>query len=313
MADRAEFAAAAAAFETILDHLRFVASQFDAAPLHYGHGALDAWDEAIALVAGALRLPFDRLERVLPARLTPAEGARLLELAWRRIDERVPVAYLTGRAVCAGLEFDVDPRVIVPRSPIAELIEQQLAPFVTDPPDRILDLCCGSGALGIACAYAWPDAAVVLADLSAGALEVAGGNVRRHDLIDRVELCRGDLFDAVDGRFDLIVCNPPYVPEGELDTLPPEYGHEPRLALGSGADGLDAPRRVLSGAAAHLTPGGVLVLEVGDRLPAVEEGFAGMEFTWADLARGGDGVLVTTREALLARAQRLAAAARPER
>lgn len=277
---------------TVRDWIRWTATRFGRSDLFYGHGTDEPWDEAVALVAGWLRIPPDRLADTLEARLTEDERDGLLDCVRRRIDDREPVPYLTGRAWQAGLEFEVDPRVLIPRSPIAQLLEEGVQPWLGDRvPQRILDLCTGSGALGIVAAVAFPDAEVVLADLSEPALEVAQRNLARHGLGDRVRTVVGDGFDALAGeRFDLVLCNPPYVDAADLADLPPEYRHEPELALAGGADGMDLVARLIAAASAHMTDDGLLVLEVGNSVAALLARFPGLPLTWPDLPQGGVGV-----------------------
>ena len=291
---------AAVHLQTIGDCLRWTATLFAEAPgLHYGHGTDEPWDEAVQLLVGALHLPEDRLQTLLAARLLPREVERLLELGRQRVEERVPVAYLTGRAWFAGMELLVDRRVLVPRSPIAELIEQAFAPYVESPPARILDLCTGSGAIGLGCAWIFADAEVLLTDLSPGALQVAEQNRERLGFSAARVRCReGDLFAAADGLFDLIVSNPPYVPESSYARLPAEYLHEPKLGLTAEEDGLAVARRILLDAGKHLTPAGWLFLEVGEIAPAVDRLLAGFPFEWVSFERGGDGVLAMQADAL---------------
>lgn len=284
---------------TVLDWIRWISSRFDRASLHFGHGTDNAWDEAIQLVASAAALPWQRLEQVLPARLTNTEKVQLLGLCERRIGERLPLPYLTGEAWFAGLKFAVDRRVLIPRSPIAELIQAEFAPWLLQSPGSILDLCTGSGCIGIACAYAFPDALVDLSDLSEEALAVAQDNVAKHGLSDRVRAVRSDLFEHLPDKYDLIVSNPPYVDEDDMANLPQEFHWEPRLALESGQDGLEFTRRLLREAADHLNPEGVLIVEVGNSAEALQNAFPSVPFTWVDLQQGGDGVFVLTAEQLI--------------
>jgi ribosomal protein L3 glutamine methyltransferase len=290
MDDREETLAALA---SVRDWIRYGASRFNAAGLHFGHGTDDAVDEARALVLHALHLGHDTPEGILAGALTLAERRDVLALLERRIHERKPAAYLTNRAWFAGLELYVDERVLVPRSPIAELIARDFAPWTDAPPSRILDLCTGSGCIAIACAYAFPDARIDATDRSTAALEVAAENRRRHGLEARVELIESDLFDALAGRrYDLIVSNPPYVDAAELESLPAEHRHEPRIGFAAGRDGLDAVRGILTGAAEHLTPAGALVVEVGARADAVAAAWPALPFTWLEFEHGGDGVFL---------------------
>lgn len=288
-------AAAADELRTVRDLIRHAVSRFGAAALSYGHGQPDAFDEACFLVLRRLNLPLDRTDFFLDARLSRAEVADLAGLVERRVVERLPVAYLLGEAWLQGYRFRVDPRVIVPRSFIAELLKDGLAPWIEDPGavGSMLDLCTGSGCLAIIAADCFEAAAVDAVDISAGALEVAARNVADYGLESRVRLLRSDLFDGVgDRRYDVIVCNPPYVTDEAMAELPAEYRHEPGLALAAGPLGLDVVRRVLGGARRHLAPGGLLVVEVGDGRPQVEAAWPQLPFLWATTSGGEDLVFV---------------------
>lgn len=286
--------------ETLADFVRWGASRFAAAGLHYGHGTDNSIDEALVLVRHALHLDHDLPREFYAARLTESEKHAVLALFERRITERVPVPYLTGEAWFAGLPFFVDRRVLIPRSPFAELIESGFSPWVEDERvERVLDLCTGSGCIAIGCALAFPAAEVDAVELSPEAIEVARRNVERHGLEGQVTLLEGDLWNPVAGRqYDLVVSNPPYVSDAELAALPPEYGHEPELGLRSGPEGLDVVARILAGARAHLKPGGVLVVEVGDSADAVAAAWPELPFTWLEFARGGSGVFLLGAEDL---------------
>lgn len=281
--------------QTFVDWVRFGASRFSEADLYYGHGTDNPWDDAVQLTLWALHTPFDRLGQVAHARLTRSERIRLAGLLERRITERLPVAYLTEEAFFAGLKFKVNRDVLIPRSPIGELIEQYYDPWLTNAPARLLDLCTGSGCIGIASAFAFEEADVVLSDISAAALAVATRNIELHKLQDRVTVVESDLFDNLQGQqFDLIVSNPPYVDAIDMANLPEEYKVEPVLALESGHDGLDFTRRLLREARGHLTATGVLIVEVGNSSVALEEKFPEVAFTWLEFSRGGGGVFLLT-------------------
>jgi len=284
---------------TVRDYIRFGTSRFNEADLYFGHGNDNAWDDALALVLHALHLGREGREQILDARLTPSEGRAILALFTRRIEGRIPVPYLTGEAWFAGLKFKVDARVLIPRSPIAELVEGGFAPWLADEPMAVLDLCTGGGCIGIGCAYAFPTAEVVLSDISADALVVAGENIVQHKLSSRVSALESDLFANIDQRFDLIVSNPPYVDAADYGAMPEEYHCEPALALESGEDGLDFTRRLLREAAAYLNEGGVLVVEVGNSAVHLEQAFPAVPFTWLEFERGGFGVFVLTQAELI--------------
>ncbi len=285
--------------ETLRDWLRFAVSRFGQAKLAFGHGFADARDEATYLLLHVLHLPLDEIDPFLDARLTAAERAELAALMTRRIDERVPAAYLTHEAWLGEFRFYVDDRVIIPRSFIAELLPDGLAPFVPDPQAirSALDLCTGSGCLAVLLAHAFPSADVDAADISSDALAVAQRNVSEYGLADRINLIRSDLFDNLPAKsYDLIVSNPPYVTAVAMEALPREYRHEPALALAGGEDGLDAVRTILAAAPRFLEPGGLLVVEIGNNRGAVEEAYPRMPFVWLETASSTDSVFLLTRE-----------------
>ena len=279
---------------TVADLIRHGAAAFEHAGLAYGHGTDNAIDESAALVFHALDL--DHADAAAAyAKKPDAEGiASVLALFDERIRRRVPAAYLMGRMWFAGLEFEVDRRVIVPRSPFAELIHAEFAPWIDAARvHRILDIGTGSGCIAIACAVAFPRARVDAVDLSAHALEVARRNVARHGVGDRLQLFLGDVYEPLgEARYDLIVANPPYVSDEEMQSLPPEFLHEPDLALRAGADGLDVVRRILAGAGRHLEPDGALFVEVGDSDERVQQAFPGLPLTWLEFEHGGGGVFM---------------------
>lgn len=300
---RGPFAAARAELQTLRDWLRFAVSRFAEAGLHFGHGSHQAYDEAAYLLLHALHLPLDRLEPFLDARVTASEAAKVAALLDRRVLERVPAAYLTNEAWLGDLRFYVDERVIVPRSFIAELLRDQLDPWVADPGmvQSVLDLCTGSGCLAIGAALAFPQASINAVDLSKDALEVARRNVEDYALPDRVHLVRSDLFARLGGRrYDVIVSNPPYVDAPSMRALPQEYRHEPRLALAGGRDGLDVVRRIIAAAADHLTAEGVLVVEIGHNRAALEAAYPRLPFTWLDTSAGDEHVFLLRQADLAA-------------
>jgi ribosomal protein L3 glutamine methyltransferase len=280
---------------TVRDYLRLAVSRFTAAGLFFGHGSDNAWDEAVYLTLHTLNLPLDRLEPFLDARLLPHERAALLEVYRRRCEDRLPAAYLTNEAWLGEHRFYVDERVIVPRSFIAELLDEQLAPWVDDPwaVGAVLDLCTGSGCLAILAALAFPHAHVDAVDLSPGAISVAARNVADYGLDERIDLIRSDAFANLQGhRYDLIVANPPYVNAESVAALPPEYRHEPAMALGSGEDGLDFTRIILREAREHLTDSGILVVEIGHNRALLEAAFPNIPFIWLDTAAGDEFVFL---------------------
>jgi len=284
---------------TVRDWLRYAISRFNHAKLFFGHGTSEAYDEAAYLILHTLHLPIDRLEPFLDARLMPYERERLAQILEKRIKERVPAAYLTQEAWLQGYRFYVDERVIVPRSFLAPMILEHFQPWLETEVHSALDLCTGSGCLAILLAEAFPDAQVDAVDLSADALQVAARNVADYGLGDFVHLHQGDLFAPLaDKRYDLIVSNPPYVDAPSVAALPPEYLHEPKLALGSGVDGLDATRLILRDAAKHLNPGGLLAVEIGHNRHALEAAFPELEFTWPETESNVDAIFLLSREQL---------------
>ena len=279
-------------------------TRFGAAKLAFGHGTTNAFDEAAYLLLHTLQLPPDRLEPFLDARLTHAENAQVAAVLARRIDERVPAAYLTGEAWLGEFRFYVDPRVIIPRSFIAPLLPDGLAPYVPGPGHvhKALDLCTGSGCLAILLAHSFPDADIDAVDISPEALTVAQRNVSDYGLADRINLLRSDLFEKLrDKRYDLIISNPPYVTASAMEGLPPEFRHEPSLALAGGVDGLDAVRAIIDAAPRHLNARGSLVVEVGHGKDAVESAFPQLPFVWLATASDVDAVFLLQREDLIAK------------
>ena len=296
------FSEATQNLHTVRDYLRFAVSRFNEAHLFFGHGSSDAYDEAAYLILHTLHLPLDRLEPFLDARLTDSERAGVLNILHRRVEHRIPAAYLTHQAMLGEFSFYVDERVIVPRSFISELLLEQLSPWIAEPEAiaSVLDLCTGSGCLAILAAHAFPCASVDAVDLSSAALAVAERNVADYELQDRVSLIESDMFAKLDGKqYDLIISNPPYVDAASVAALPQEYLHEPKLALGSGRDGLDATRIILKHAAQHLTGNGILVVEIGHNRDALEAAYPDLPFTWLDVSAGDEFVFMLHRNDLL--------------
>lgn len=287
---------------TVRDWLRYAVSRFNAAELFFGHGSSNAFDEAAYLILHTLHLQLDRLEPFLDARLLPDEASQIARLLDRRVDERLPAPYLTHEAWLQGYRFYVDQRVIVPRSFLAPMILEHLQPWLTQPENvfSALDLCTGSGCLAVLLAEAFPDAEIDAVDLSSDALEVAQRNISDYGLDERITLYQGDPFAPLAGKtYDLIVSNLPYVNADSVAALPPEYCHEPALALGSGADGLDATRIILRDAARQLNTGGMLAVEIGHNRAAMEDAFPDLELVWPEIEGGSDTVFLLTREQLL--------------
>lgn len=291
-----------ARLETSKDFVRWGASAFNRAGLHFEHGTANAVDEALNLVLHALALDHDIPPWLLDGRLTQAEKQAVYTLLRRRVEERKPYAYITNRARFAGLDFYVDERVLVPRSPIGELIEAAFEPWIeAGRVSRVLDLCTGSGCIAIACAYAFPDAAVDATDLSADALEVARINVDKLHVVDRVLLHKADVFEGLPpAPYDVIVSNPPYVDAEDMATLPDEHKHEPQLGLAAGQDGLDIVRRILRYAGGYLAEDGILVVEVGNSRWALEEAYPEAPFTWLEFERGQAEVFLLSASQLAA-------------
>ena len=286
--------------KTVGQMLEHGQSLFEKSDLYFGHGTDNSWDEAVYLLSYALDLSPDADRSVMEKTLTEQQQEDIDNLFARRISERIPAPYLTGRAWFCGLPFTVDERVIIPRSPIAEMIASGFKPWCVSQPKHILDLCTGSGCIGIACAYAFEQTQVVLSDISPEALEITAANIELHKLSSRVSALESDLFDNLQGQqFDLIVSNPPYVDASDFASMPDEYHHEPELALASGDDGLDFTRRLLSQAQDHLSDKGVLVVEVGNSWVALEQAFPTVPFLWLEFSEGDGGVFLLTREQLV--------------
>lgn len=284
---------------TLRDLLRFAVSRFQEAGLAFGHGSDNAYDEAAYLILHGLHLQPEHLDTFLDATLTSEEVESVLDLLRRRVQDRVPAAYLTNEAWLGEFRFYVDERAIVPRSHIADLLREGLAPWVPDAHGmrKMLDLCTGSGCLAILAAHAFPAALIDAVELSEGALEVARRNVADYGLEERVRLLGGDLFEPVPpGRYDVIISNPPYVTAGAMSALPAEYRAEPATALSGGEDGLDLVRKIIEGARSRLTPQGLLVVEIGDNRDALEAAFPDLAFTWPTLPAGGERVFVLSAE-----------------
>jgi ribosomal protein L3 glutamine methyltransferase len=283
---------------TIRDYIRWAASRFTQAEICFGHGTVTALDEAAALVLHTLYQPYNLSEAYLETVLTFSERQTVINVIDRRINERKPAAYITHEAVFAGLRFYVDERVLVPRSPIAELIEQRFSPWVDENAVvKILDVCTGSGCIAIACAYAFPEAQIDAVDLSQDALVVADMNVEKHHLAEQVTVYLSDLFnDLPEARYDVIVSNPPYVALEEWQQLPPEFRAEPDMGFLGGTSGLDLVLRILVDANDYLTEQGILIVEVGSSAEPLQSLFPDVPFYWLDFERGGDGVFLLTAE-----------------
>lgn len=286
---------------TIRDLLRFAVSQFNQAGLHFGHGSSNAYDEAAYLILKTLHLPLDQLEPFLDAHLIDTECKQVLDVIERRAAGRVPAAYLTHEAWLGDYSFYVDERVIIPRSFIAELLQTQLSPWVTDPDyiSSALDLCTGSGCLAILMAHSFESAHIDAIDISIQALAVAHKNVQDYGLENRIHLIESDLFSTLpDRQYDLIISNPPYVNAESMAQLPQEYRHEPQNALASGIDGLDATHLILQQAALHLTDDGILLVEIGHNRDALEQAYPQLPFTWLETSAGDEFVFMLRRDQL---------------
>lgn len=285
---------------TIQDFIRYAASRFNQANIYYGHGADNAIDEAKQLVLPTLNLPLAIPVEFYAANLTIEEKQRLLANIMARIEQHIPTPYLTNRAWFCGHEFYVDERVLIPRSPIGELIQHHLNGIIDFEPRNILDLCTGSGCIGIACAYEYPEAEIDLADISADALAVAEINIQAHHLQHRVVPILSDLFnDLPHIQYDVIITNPPYVDEEDMSDLPQEFHAEPKLALESGCDGLDIVKRILRESADRLSKFGVLICEVGNSAVALQAQYPQIPFKWIKFKNGGEGVFMIKKQQLI--------------
>jgi ribosomal protein L3 glutamine methyltransferase len=292
---------AQANLRTLRDVLRFAVTRFNDAEVYFGHGQVDAFEEASFLVMRSLRLPLERLDVFLDAYLTHGEINTLLQQIDQRVKKRVPVAYILKEAWLQGLRFYVDERVIIPRSFIGELLKDELAPWIEQPEAAldILDLCTGSGCLAVLAAEVFPNAKVEAADISKDALAVAKKNVTDYGWESRIRVTESDLFAGLGNRrYDVILCNPPYVPDGSMQKLPKEYTHEPKLALAGGADGMNVIKRLLREARGHLKRGGLIFVEVGGERATVEKQFKDVPMTWLTTSAGDDMVFMCRQEEL---------------
>jgi ribosomal protein L3 glutamine methyltransferase len=285
---------------TVGEALDYCSNALEHSDVFFGHGTDNAWDEAVQLVLSVADLPLDSDDGVLPHPLEPADFTRLESLLRARIEDHTPLPYLLGKAWFAGLEFRSDPRAIIPRSPIAELILNGFQPWYNGPaPRRVLDLCCGGGCIGLAVAHYYPDVQVDLLDLDTAALALARENAEAMGLSGRVNILQSDVFSALgEEQYDLILSNPPYVDSEDLADLPAEFRHEPEISLGSGRDGLDLTRRILADAYRYLRPEGLLVVEVGNSWAALEQAYPRVAFTWLEFEHGGHGVFALTAKEL---------------
>ncbi len=288
-------------FSTVRDLLRYAVTRFTREKLFFGHGSENAFDEAAYLILHTLSLPIDRLEPFLDARLLPEEIASVMDIIERRVTDRIPAAYLTGEAWLQGYSFHVERGVIIPRSFLAELIVEQFSPWVPDPDGitDILELCTGSGCLAIMLADQFPNATIDAVELSPAALGVAQTNINRYGMKGRIQLHHADLYDGIpDKRYQLIVTNPPYVNQSSMENLPPEYLHEPQMALAGGFDGMDIVRRIVRTAGERLTDDGLLIVEIGNEAEHAIAAFPELELTWLSTSGGDDRVFLLTAEQL---------------
>lgn len=295
------YAQAASTLTTVRDLLRFAVTRFNQSQLAYGHGTQNAYDEAAYLILATLNLPINQLDPYLDAHLLPSEVQDVVDMIEHRVEERIPVAYLTRQAWQGDLSFYVDERVRVPRSFIFELLGAPLAAWIEPNASvhRALDLCTGSGSLAIQLALHYPEAEIDAVDISLDALEVAAINVESYELGDRINLIHTDLFEGLADHYDLIISSPPYIDSQSVEALPEEFQHEPTLALESGQDGLDATREILRRAAAFLNPHGVLLVEIGHNREALETAYPQLPFTWMDTQSGDSDAFLLTREELI--------------
>lgn len=286
---------------TVKDFCRWCFSRMNESDVYYGHGTDNAWDESLQLVLNSISVPWHSYDNFADAALTLSEKETIIENLTSRLIDRVPLPYIFNQAWFCDLPFYVDERVLIPRSPIAELIKNNFEPWMVNQPSKVLDMCTGSGCIGIAAAYQFPDAEVDLVDLSSDALLVAQQNIDDHQLTDRVFPIESDLFSSIpEGmKYDLILANPPYVDQPDFDAMPEEFNHEPEMALISGNDGMDAPRALLKEAIKYLSEDGLLVMEVGYSMANLEAAFPNIQFNWLEFENGGDGVFVMGYQELL--------------
>jgi len=286
--------------KTVHDFLRWGVSRFNASDIYYGHGTDNPWDECLSLVSFALNMPPQLNAEILSSNLTLSERGSIVDLICQRISTKKPAAYLTNIAYFVDLPFYVNESVLVPRSPIGELIRNQFDGLINHEPQRIMDLCTGSACIAIACAYAFPEAQVDALDISPEALSIADENIHRLDVADRVLPIMSDVFSGVSGQhYDLIVSNPPYVDAEDIGDMPEEFHHEPEIGLASGNDGLDITRTILAQAAEHLTDSGVLIVEVGNSMIHLQAEFPQVAFNWIEFEHGGLGVFSLTKAQLV--------------